>query len=176
MAQPSFLKQIANIQAAIKDAVEDGIGIPAMRKIAKDAAEEIKLRTRLGYGVTRGGAPKQPLKPLASSTIENRKRAKIAGRLSQLTTPTRSNLTETGQMLDSLVGDSPAAGKAIVRLKGTREGGLSNEKLAGFHQSGTGNMPARPFLALTDLQIKRITDSLRQDLIKRVNKSLTKLT
>lgn len=62
----------------------------------------IKVRTRLGKGVENGSFYSlQSQKPLSPKYQKFRK--KFTG-LSQFTTPKRSNLTLTGQMLDSIKG------------------------------------------------------------------------
>lgn len=171
----SFIKDIARIKKLILEAENDAFSIPNMRGLAQEAAEEIKTRTRLGYGVSKHEGPKAPLASLADSTKDNRKRMKIRGELSGATTVGKSNLTATGQMLDSIKGDAVSRGKAIVKLTGTRDGeNLSNEKLGEYMEEGSSNRPKRPFMRLSDLQLKRITENLARDIVSRIKRGLTK--
>jgi hypothetical protein len=164
----SFIKDIARIQKAIEESFNEAISVPAFRPHMQKAANLIRIRTRLGSGVKSVGGTKQALKPLADSTKENRKRLKIQGKLSSLTSPGKSNLTMTGQMLESLKGDAVSRGKGIIRLTGTRPEGLSNEKLGEYVSE------ARPFMNLTKSELKEIVDDIRKDALQRVRRALTR--
>ena len=69
----------------------------ALQKISELLRNQIKTRTRLGYGVDDNGTQSK-LKPLAKSTIKSRE----SKRLSSETSPSTSNLTESGDMLDGM--------------------------------------------------------------------------
>lgn len=69
-----------------------------LQTIADKAVEQIVKKTRLGYGVPSEGANQQKLRKLADSTIKKRKRLP----LHSSTTPSTSNLTETGKMLEGI--------------------------------------------------------------------------
>lgn len=168
-------EELAKIQAAITAAVNDAIAPTQMKRIAGLAEDEIRVRTRLGKGVATPNGPQGAFAPLKPSTIESRKRAKIRGDLSNESSPSKSNLTSTGEMLDSLRGTATGKGKAVVKPTGTRDSGLTNEKLASFHERGTPKMRKRPFMNLSSLQVDRITDEVRRDVLARVKKALTKI-
>lgn len=119
--------------------------------IATDLTEIIRRRTRLGYGVEKTGQPKQKLQPLASSTVRSRARKKSHGALSEKTSPKKSNLTETGQMLDSL------RGRAINKLIEIGPTGDRNKKLTAYHQLGNAKLPKRRFLNLAREDIRQLT-------------------
>lgn len=123
--------------------------------IAVELKNIIQRRTRLGSGVDQTGAPKTPLADLASSTKLSRQRKKTAGLLSDKTSPNKSNLTETGQMLDSLKGSS-RKGEIIVEPTGDR-----NKKLSAIHTLGGPKLPKRRFLDLAAQDIKQLTATLQ---------------
>jgi hypothetical protein len=157
-----------------------------MRKIGEQAAAMIKLRTRLGSGVATNGADKQKLKPLAKSTIEVRKGnlafyrnakgqsipftpddngAKV--KLSDQTSPSKSNLTRTGQLLDSEGVTKVGYGTVAIGPHGPRhDSKLSNEQVAEHVTRG-----GRPFNNLSKVEVKRLQDGIKKqlrDLLKRV--------
>jgi hypothetical protein len=71
---------------------------PVLQEIGDQVVEIIKKRTRTGYGVDKSGGSKQKLKPLATSTKKTRKKKK----LDSTTTASKSNVTQTGDMLRDL--------------------------------------------------------------------------
>jgi hypothetical protein len=65
-------------------------------------------------------------------------------------TQTKSNLTMTGRMLETI--------KAIAHSSGIIKIFVSDPhraEIAHYHHTGTAKMPPRPFLLLSDLQYKR---------------------
>lgn len=70
-----------------------------LNKLGKEARNQVVKRTRLGQGVTGQGQP-EPLKPLKQSTKDYRTR--YSKNLSRFTSKNKSNLTATGQFLDSM--------------------------------------------------------------------------
>lgn len=133
-------------------------------------AERIKRRTRLGRGL------KGSLKPLSQSYKDTR-RGKVAffthpagvvvpykpdsrPRLSPNTSPGKSNLTFTGQMLDAIKVISVSIGKVTVGFDPRRSGDLTNKKVAEFVSKD------RPFFGLTreeEAGLKKfISDALRK--------------
>lgn len=147
----------------LKDALTKAlkqIASPAnMRKYGETAAGMIKLRTRLGYGVSEDAADKEPLRSLSDTTIERRKELQKKGMLSDLTSPRRSNLTQSGQLLDSIQVTSVDQGEVRVGPKGNRTDGLNNEDLAGYVSD-----QGRPFNHLSRIESKRMIDAVRKDL------------
>jgi len=101
MSPAEKLKQYAN-------AVEKAIDPKAFAFLVsgddpRSVPSIIKKRTQLGYGVPSEGAGNTKLKSLSAKYIIFRQKNK-AGNLSSNTTPKRSNLTLTGDMLNSIVG------------------------------------------------------------------------
>lgn len=136
--------------------------------VAIDLKNLIQRRTRLGFGVEDSGTPKKKLVPLAPSTIKSRQYKKGLGKLSELTNPPKSNLTETAAMLDSLKG---TAKKGVITVEPV---GDRNKKLAAIHTLGGPNLPARPFLNLAQEDIKQLTARLQDkfsEILDRIFKS-----
>lgn len=139
-----------------------------MRKYAQMGADMVRLRTRLGSGVARDGADKAPLKPLAESTKARREAMQASGRLSSLTSPGKSNLTATGQMLESITVTEVRYGAASVGPSGSRDDGKSNAEVA-EHVTDAG----RPFNNLSRVETKRLLDAVRRDIRNAAKKLLT---
>jgi hypothetical protein len=77
--------------------------VPVLTEGGKAAVEAVQLRTRLGRGVQEEEGASQPLPKLKPKTKKNRKRLAKEGKLTGLgATPGKSNLTRTGQLLESL--------------------------------------------------------------------------
>lgn len=149
--------------------MEEILSPESMKKYGEMAAEMIRLRTRLGSGVEREGAEKQKLKPLADSTKKQRQSKKKSGKLSSLTTPNRSNLTDTGQMLDSIRTLSTSRGKAKVGPVGNRSDGKLNERISEWVSEA-----GRPFNSLTKVEQKRLLDAIKRDFKATLKSRLTK--
>ncbi len=114
---------LARISQTINDSVKRAFSPKFTNKLGKKASLQIIKRVRLGYGVADTGNQKR-LKKLADSYKKVRKgklkfytgtrkdgsrfigtyKPKGAPRLSNQTTPGRSNLTATGKMLQSIRG------------------------------------------------------------------------
>jgi len=111
------LSQLAkNIQVKVKLAQ-----LKAAKEVAQLIPEIIKLRTRQeGEGVS------GQLDSLEDSTIKYRKR--YEDNLHPDTDPNRSNLTATGQLIDSIQGRNVGTKIIIEPRKGKRKGELSGGK------------------------------------------------
>lgn len=160
------------------------------RKFAEFGADIIRKRTRLGYGVAQNGGSRFRLKPLADSYIQQRRgqvifykdkngkvrRVPVRGnirprkKLSDKTTPGKSNLTFTAQMLDSIQGKVTGPGRGQIEPTGTRDDGESNQTIAQYaHENG------RPFLFFSNNEIKQLEQFLNNILLDSLSKELTKL-
>jgi hypothetical protein len=134
-----------------------------------DIPKIIRVRTRLGKGVKDGKATR--LKALKSSTKKHRERYK--GELSPETSPSRSGLTATGQMLESIAGKiSKATGslRVIFLITGKRTKELSgssptstNDDIARYARE-----KGRPFFNLTDSERNGIQRKVAQTIKKAV--------
>jgi hypothetical protein len=177
---------------AVIDAIKEIADVKNMRKYGELSAGMIKLRTRLGYGVKEEGSDKERLKPLAESTIEARKgnvrftkgrngksiqypRSKSHGAktLSEFTTPSRSNLTETGQLLDSVQVTHVERGRVTVGPKGARATDPVEGKQPSNEEVGKFVSKDRPFNNLSRVELKRVNNQIKADLRAAIKSRLT---
>jgi hypothetical protein len=168
-------------EAMMKKVIGEVESKETMQELGDEMAERIRKRTRLGKGVSeRGGAPK-PLAPLSQSYKDFRK-GKVAfaqspyghvypykpdrkPNLSSQTSANKSNLTFTGQMLDSIKTISAKVGSAIVSVSGRRKDGMSNKEVAEFVSV------ARPFLNLSKPELNALQKLIRQRIDRILKRS-----
>ena len=129
-------------------------------QIGKMSALQIAKRTRLGYGVSDG--KKEKLAPLKPSTVKARKRK----RLHSETSTKKSNLTETGQMIDSITYKF-SSGKASVTFTNPKA-----KQKANWAHDGSSNRAKREFMGLTDLEKKAISRWVKEYLVKEIKARL----
>lgn len=164
----SFESDLEAFKKKIDQALKKLTSNQNLTPIAKDTEEIIRRRTRLGKGVDQSGGPNVALKALATSTKASRKRKQKRGLLSEKTSPNKSNLTETAQLLDSLKG---RAINQLIEVKptGARKGSkLSNSKVAAYQDSA-----GRKFLNLSKQDIKQLT-AVMQDSFNNILNSIFK--
>lgn len=109
-------------RAVATDAIQPG----PMKALGEFTANLIVKRTRVGYGVDRNQGEKQRLKALSNRYIEHRKQSS----LSSTTNAKKSNLTFTGQMLESVKVIRASNGKILIGPTGTRRDGQTNTEIA----------------------------------------------
>lgn len=141
-------------------AVEDGkIGANYYDFVVGDTIEQIQRRTRLGKGVTEGGALEK-LSELSDSYKDKRKKSKLDG----TTKPNKSNLTFTGQLLKSLRGKRQGV-SFFFTLNNQRDDDVTNSEIANW-QADKG----RRFFDLSTSERKGLARKIAQvlkDLILR---------
>lgn len=125
-----------------------------LSKLGEEAAEMVKVRTRLGYGCRDG--KKEKLNPLSPGYIKQRKKKNIPS----TTTSTKSNLTLTGEMLDSII--YQVDGKELI----IKFSNLDSVKKAEWVTLGD-----RPFMELTKQEVKRVSDFL-SDIVTELAKKI----
>lgn len=163
-------RQALEMQEALEGALEEIRKPENMLKYGKQAAGMVKLRTRLGSGVGSEGEEKGALAPLKHSTIKQRQALQSKNRLSNLTTPGKSNLTRTGQLLDSVEAHDPESGSVMVGPRGDRsDSKLSNDEVGAFVTTA-----GRPFNNLSKTEIKRVNDALKKDIKAIIREQLKK--
>lgn len=128
-------------------------------------ADTLRIRAQLGGSVESLGAKKKPFKKLSPGYIEQRRKSK---NLSNLTSPGKSNITNTGQMIESISGKGKSSGFDII-LSGSRNDGLTNDQVADFVEEG-----GRPFLNFSDIELKKIARLLEEQLVDEITKKLGK--
>jgi hypothetical protein len=154
--------QIRQIFSRAQRAVVDAVSAKATKAVGEKAVEIVRRRTRLGYGATENFGQRSRLKPLSSKYVAFRS---TFSELYSQTTPKRSNLTLTGQMLDSLRVISSVRGAVVIGPKGARDDEKTNEEIAGYVSE-----QGRPFLFVTTLEFNQLFRFYRQtftDLLKR---------
>jgi hypothetical protein len=160
-----------------------------MKKLGEQAAGMVKLRTRLGSGVAKDGGDKQKLAKLADSTKAVRA-GKIAffrqggktipyvpenpPKLHEHTSPGKSNLTRTGQLLDSVKVTSFGYGEVTVGPEGPRNDPDSKRKLTNQQVAKYVTDGGRPFNHLSKVEVKRLSDSVKKQLREAIKRILTK--
>lgn len=160
-------QQIKEITEKIKKELEKTVKSKAFYdEIGEGVANQIRKRTRLGYGVNASGAQVK-LEPTAPATQKAKQQKKKEGKLSNQTTPKRSNLTDTGQLLDSIHHKS-TNDKTTIQFKNARKNSeIGNKRLAEIVQFIGG----RIFFELTNPEknnLKRVIEKKIQELIKRL--------
>ncbi len=163
---PNSMARFKDAKIQLQRALDNLITKDYLNELGKFAVDMVKLRTQLGYGVSRPGATRQKLKSLSPGYIAQRRKAK----LNENTSATKSNLTKTGQLISSLDVKSASKGGIVIGPTGTRNDGLENAKVAEYV-----TINGRPFNNLSDVELKRIKDKVAQDLRASLKKSLAKL-
>ncbi|MCS6281447.1 MAG: hypothetical protein HUM72_12515 [Dolichospermum sp.] len=126
-------------------------------KLAQGLVDYIKLRTR-----EEGEGTSGKLDPLSKKYIEQR--IKKSNRLHPDTSPSKSNLTATGQMLDALRGRA-GGGKVTIDIKPTtrrkelngKKSGLTNNEVRQYVEDA-----GREFLKLSPDEKKDVIDLATQ--------------
>ena len=120
--------------------------------VGEMVADQIRKRTRLGYGVEDDGKSQKKLKKLSNGYKDWRKKNRRA--LSGDTTPARSNLTQTGDMLDSI--EHKVQGDSVeISVNGR----FNQDKARWVTEGG------RPFMNLSKAERNMVADMFR-DIIK----------
>ena len=132
-------------------------------EIAEEAVITIRNRTRAGRGISGNGTEK--LKPLSEPYVKHRKKFKG---LSSKTTPKKSNLTYTGEMLDDLTYKYLKNDKVFKEVEISIYEAYSKKKAQWVTEGG------RPFLGLSDNEKRFITRKLVKKVEERLNKNLQK--
>jgi hypothetical protein len=158
---------LAKVAAKIRKIVEKAASADELRALGEEACNIIRIRTRLGYGArpTIGGERFRH-RPLSERYIRFREGARD---LSNLTTPSRSNLTLTGQMLESLDVIRVARGTLVIGPTGTRTDrrsrGVKNEQVARWLAD-----QGRTFMGLTTPEVSQLVRFYRTrfgDLVRK---------
>jgi len=118
-----------------------------MKQVGERVKNDIKIRTRLGYGVRKHGDQKSKLKPLSQKYVEQRK--KFHG-LSTMTTARRSNLTYHGSMLDSLRLKAISRNSISIGPSGYDVDNVSNVAKTNFQEKA-----GRIYLRMSAQEIKK---------------------
>ena len=124
-------------------------------ELGNQLAEDIRDRTRKGYGTTTNGGEKQRLAALSDEYKKQRRRMP----LHTDTSPNKSNLTQTGSMLDSLQFNKTGKNEGLVTPTGYDNKGVSNRDKADYVSD-----QGRPFLFASKAEEKRLVNTLKKKL------------
>lgn len=148
-----------------KRALADMLSENYLRELGEIAADMVRLRTRLGYGVQSTGEPREKLKPLSENYKKQRKKMD----LNENTSPSKSNLTRTGQLLSSIGVKSITGNQVVIGPQGSRDDGKDNSEIAQYVSE-----QGRPFNNLSDVELKRLKERVRKDLQAKLLRDLVK--
>lgn len=128
---------ISKITKRISALLNASISQSQMKAMATEAIDIIKIRTRLGYGAPLGKPGNRFTMPKLSDGYKKyRASSSVSQYLSQWTSAGRSNVTLSGQVLDSMKILTIKPGQVIVGPSGIRKGpfspGVSNAAIAGY--------------------------------------------
>lgn len=158
-----YKKQLRDFENAVNNALKTFTSGSKIKKYADQSVDIIYKRTKSGKGVTddqSNAASIKSLKTLSPGYKEQRKTRK--GKKGDFFSPNRSNLTLTGQMLDSIK-SKVSDGKITVSLSGTRDDGQTNKEVGEFVSEN-----GRPFLNLAVEEKQILLRKIETDLIKFV--------
>jgi len=165
------------LKKKIVSQVVDSIDSQDMTMLGKFIANMIKVRTRLGFGVRENGVEREKLKELKGrprpykSTIHQRELDSEKGRLSKETTPTKSNLTRSGRLLDSFKVVAKKLG-VIISIPDTSrpDSRATNAEIARYNEE-----KGRPFFHVSSSEIRQIKREAARIIKSKLGKGLTKL-
>lgn len=157
MASSNVKLQVRSFIGRLEKALDVAISQRTTRAVAEEAIKIIVRRTRLGYGVAENYGTRYRLPPLSSSYIEQRRRSR---ELSSTTAPRKSNLTFTGQMLESV---------SIIKIND--RGNLSIEATGKRRQSKLTNLQVARFNAANGRVFNKLSRLEFQQLIRFYRKS-----
>lgn len=165
-------RDIRSLGKRLQVGIGQSIKKKEMKALGELAIELIVDRTRNKpqNSVPKIGARPRKMKPLAALTITERRKAIRAKKKSKrlntaLTSPERSNLTWTGQMLDSM--RVKEATNKKVRWgpnRRRRVGGITNEQLAKIQEK------KRPFNKLSQGELTKVAKELEKFLQKNLRR------
>lgn len=163
MATKSGVKSMEQIVANLKAAVNESRRPDIFKHLGEFSIKLITRRTRLGYGVDEFLAPKRRLKPLSEKYVKQRSKS----RLSSFTSPKRSNLTRSAQMIDSLKIIRQTKSSVVIGPTGNRkeDSTITNQEIAQYNAEN-----GRSFMQLSDLEYAQVFREYRRKFGDLLNK------
>lgn len=161
-----LLKEISDVIDGL--AISYNKSLSLKTRLLKDIRSTIIKRTRKGFGVDfLGNLYKLP--PLSEAYIKQRLRAKNLAR--GKTSASKSNLTATGLMLDSLDIDVKNSAVFLKNKKGKTLNGknskVSNDQKLEFQED-----QERRFLDLSNSEVKKFADKVTSDVIRLLDSQI----
>ncbi len=154
-------KEFDDFENRLKQALKKLASPEIMQQIGDKAKKLVFDRTVAGYGVQDNSddiKPKQKLKKLSKPYIKHRASKNV--KLHSRTSPSTSNLTLTGELLDSLKA-IVSTGKVTISAQGDR-----NKKVKGYVEEG-----GRPFNNLDTQSLKQL-QAFVADILRLLTKYL----
>ena len=170
---------MGDIEAIVTKQLKKAVTASLDKQLAQDTANIVKKRTQLGFGVDSNG--RQFKLPALSESYRAQRKGDIAfftdsrgnvipyepatpPRLSKKTTPAKSNLTKTGEMLESLTGEVKD-NKIFIDVKGLRKdgSGMTNKEVSDFVEA-----QGRTFLDLTSAERKQLIREIKNRILRNL--------
>lgn len=168
MANKSRIKNdLKGLFAKVRRAIGPAQNKLVLKLLSAEAISIIVKRTRLGYGVKKEGGERFKLSSIPWS--EKYKLIRKTAPLDETTSPKKSNLTFTGQMLRSVKVIKMTGNTIVIGPTGSRDDGLTNSEVAADNAKR-----GRTFMALSGNEHKQLTRLARRsftDLLKRLAKA-----
>lgn len=153
MATPRWQKDLRKFVKKVKEVYKLTVTPRNMKSIGDEIALLIRERSRKGYGVDFNEGPQVRFQSLSEAYVARRRG--YAG-LSFHTSPRKSNITFTGQMLESVRTVSFSKGTAKVGPTGRRDDGRYNSVVARYVSE------VRPFMYLSKPQLSQLNRFYRK--------------
>lgn len=166
MAETSLARGFSKLIQRIKRVTNINMRDKLAELYCQQARQIILSRTISGKGVSRDSGNITNLKKLSASYILYRQRNRK--RLASYTSPTKSNLTFTGELLSSLSIKRFRQGSWQLRFEGQHGSGISNAKLARYVSED------RPFLNLSASEQKVLAASYRRNFAALVKRDVSR--
>lgn len=145
----AFENEYQSFLLRLNRSVEEMRSPEIMRAAGEKMADIVKVRTRLGYGVGQNLGTKAKLKALSEKYIKYRK--DHSKDLYSETRSGKSNLTFTGEMLNSIKVVDAKVGGVSITPTGMRADKKDNEDLAKWNTKR-----GRPFLYISSSEVKQL--------------------
>jgi phage gpG-like protein len=130
-----------------------------MDEIASKTTKNVQTRTRKGFGVDTDGSKATKLEGLSESYKKQRKRLRKQGKLDSTTSPSKSNLTKSGDMLKDITYKTTENTATIF---------IGNNK--GVKKAKYQDKVGRKFMNLSKNEIKEIEDIVDEKIQKDIKK------
>lgn len=149
----------ANILNHINDIEDHVLTSYGLQSYADELVWMIVERVRSGYGCSEFAGHDEQLAWLEESTIRKRRWMADKGELHWDTSPETSNLTATGQMLDSIYADSKR-GSIYIKFRARSDSRYTNMEIAKFVSDD------RPFINPTAHELEVIGGMIQDEIVR----------
>lgn len=153
----SIEDEFRKLNKKINKVVGLGTNRKFLQRTIKILEEEIRERTQKGFGNDKFKGKEKPLKPLSDSYVKQRSK----GRLASTTSPRKSNLTRSGQMLKSLRGQVNGDKMELVFKDARRNSSRGNSEVAGYAEVDPGE---RQFINPTKKEFDKVEEQIAKEI------------